>query len=1019
MTKSIRIRRSLIGAGISLAALAAALPVAAQTIPTRDGQAPTGSGNETVPLGAAPAADSATGTDAGATNIGDIIVTAQRQSESLQKVPISLSAFDAKALAALQINTASDLQLSIPNVTFTKANFGNASFTIRGVGDLCVGTSCDSATAIHLNDMPLQQSRLFETDYFDMERIEVLRGPQGTLFGRNATAGVVNFITARPNLKRIEASVSGEYGNYSSGKVTAMLNLPITDWLGIRVAGNYLNRDGFTQNLYDNSRIDGRDLYSLRGTIRFQPTPTTTLDIIGSYFHERDDRLRFQKQGCARDDTGILGCRPDGLGNGTVNSLATFGSILASRQFLTIATGSALIGSTGIDSLYGADPLYQGVTTPSDIRTVSTNYRPHYFAENLVIQAKLQQEIGPHLTLNVTGGYTRDATDQRAGFDLAVANSLVGNAGIATLAGLAAAPGAAFGGSNPFTPAAAALFPNGTGGGFCVSNPNHNLTGIYGGYVASCAQSGDEFDSSSSVGKEYSIEAHLDSKFDGSFNFLIGGIYLDNKVTSDYYVSAFSLDYVAGVLGAATTLGQRAAGNTSYPNVFLAPPFYDSEIASFRLKSYGIFGETYFQATNTLKFTAGLRYSNDQKRQIGRNLTISFPVPYGTTVADQSPYAGSYDADASQAGFQPYADTRTSSSALTGRFVIDWQATPNNLFYASYSRGYKSGGINPTVPAALQIPATFAPEHINAYEIGTKNTLLGGTLRLNGSLFYYDYKNLQISRLAARTAINDNSNAQIYGAEAEAVISPTRDFQVDLTASYLHTKVTDLSILDPRDPSGGRSDAVIIKDITSGSNCVVVPGAGGNAVGANALVAAVNASLGLQAPVAVPGTNTTGAFSICNSLQGTLANPPTALRALLMTPTGTLPYSVSDGIARNLSGNQLPQSPMYKFSAGAQYTERLGNGWSLVPRADLLYTGGFYARVFNDSADRVQGYAVVNAQIQLNGPDARWFVRGFVQNLTDNNAVTGEFLADQSVGLFTNLFTLDPRRYGIGAGIRF
>src|SRR3546814_5949936 len=145
----------------------------------------------------------------------------------------------------------SDLQLTLPNVTFTKTNFTGASFTIRGIGDLCVGTTCDSATAIHLNGDPLFSTRLFETEFFDLERIEVLRGPQGTLFGRNATSGVVNVITAKPKLGTFEAAAEAEYGNYNSLKGKAMVNIPLGDTMGLRVAGIYLHRDGYTKNELD------------------------------------------------------------------------------------------------------------------------------------------------------------------------------------------------------------------------------------------------------------------------------------------------------------------------------------------------------------------------------------------------------------------------------------------------------------------------------------------------------------------------------------------------------------------------------------------------------------------------------------------------------------------------------------------------------------------------------------------------------------------------------------------------
>lgn len=179
--------------------LATAVPAAAQTADTTSAQngAPTnGPGQE---------APSSTTTDSQA-SLGDIIVTAQRQSQRLQDVPIAVSAFTADNLQKQQIVNPAALQQSLPSITYTKTGFTTSSFTIRGIGDLCVGTSCDTATGIHVNDMPLTTTRLFETEFFDLERIEVLRGPQGTLFGRNATSGVVNFITAKPDLTAIHAA---------------------------------------------------------------------------------------------------------------------------------------------------------------------------------------------------------------------------------------------------------------------------------------------------------------------------------------------------------------------------------------------------------------------------------------------------------------------------------------------------------------------------------------------------------------------------------------------------------------------------------------------------------------------------------------------------------------------------------------------------------------------------------------------------------------------------------------------
>jgi outer membrane receptor protein involved in Fe transport len=95
------------------------------------------------------------------------------------------------------------------------------------------------------------------------------------------------------------------------------------------------------------------------------------------------------------------------------------------------------------------------------------------------------------------------------------------------------------------------------------------------------------------------------------------------------------------------------------------------------------------------------------------------------------------------------------------------------------------------------------------------------------------------------------------------------------------------------------------------------------------------------------------------------------------------------------------------------------NGMNLVTRADLTYTGEYFSRSFNRPIDKIQGYEVVNLSMTLNGPGEKWYLRGFVQNLTGNNAITGQYVTDASTGLFTNVFTLEPRRYGVAAGFKF
>ncbi|MFD1613317.1 TonB-dependent receptor [Sphingomonas tabacisoli] len=957
---------------------------------------------------AAPApAAAAAAEDAG---LGDIVVTAQRKGERLQDVPISVSAFTGDALKSQQINNATQLQLSLPNVTFTKTNFTSSSFTIRGIGDLCVGFACDTATGIHVNDMPLLSTRLFETEYFDLERVEVLRGPQGTLFGRNATSGVVNFITARPDLSGFSASGSAEYGNYNSIRGEGMVNLPVTETLGVRLAGYYLNRDGFTKNINPaaKSRVDDRDLYALRGTVRWEPTENTTLDVIGYYFHEKDNRSRIQKQLCHRDPTGILGCQPDRLGFELANGNATLATVLSSTEFFRL--NSPTLAPFALGSVYGPDQSFGGLSMPRDLRTVDIDFTPTYYAREYHVMGRLEQRLGDQFKLTLTGGYADNRVDSRTDYNLAATNPLTNNPGLLALAFASQAPG------SPFANVAKALIPNGPAGPVCTSNIDSSLTGVYGGHPISCSPTSADYDRSQSHARQYSIEGHVDSSLDGPFNFLLGGIYVDQKTTQgNYGVASFGLDYAAGILGAAQTLQQKAA-NPAFPASFLAPPYYFNNTDLFTIKSYGLFGEAYFEASDRLKLTAGLRYSHDKKFVRARSPIASFLVPYGVTDANDSPFIGLYDADPGRPGVQPFAERQVSFGRLTGRAVMDFKVTPDNLLYASYSRGYKSGGINPPIPTEFNVSETFAPEAVNAFEIGTKNTFANGTIRLNASAFYYQYKNLQLSRIVARTSVNDNTDADIWGVEVETILKPDPRWLINLSASYLSTSIKSKFLVDARDVSGGRSDAVIIKDITNASNCVVT---GPSAAATNAYVNAFNSGIGLRPTVPVPGTNTTGAYSVCTVLASTAANPPAALRTAFGVASGPLPFTVSDGVPVNIEGNHLPNAPAFKASAGIQYTADLPGGLTLIPRADLTFTGEQYSRSFNDPIDRIPSFTQANAQVQLNGPNDRWFVRSFVSNLFNSNAITGQYVTDQSSGLFTNIFTLEPRRYGVAAGFKF
>jgi outer membrane receptor protein involved in Fe transport len=219
----------------------------------------------------------------------------------VQSIPIAITALSQEQLTATQTAGGPDLVKQVPNLTFTKTNFSGYSIQIRGIGTQAISVTTDPAVAVAFNDIPFIRNHFFEQEFYDVAQVEVLRGPQGTLYGRNATAGVVNLTSAKPS-DQFEAMASGELGNYHQRRFEGMINLPIVDdRLDIRVAGEWTKRQGYSFNEITNERIDGRDLWSGRLSIGWKPVENLQAYLVWEHFQENDDRIRSSKQLCKTD----------------------------------------------------------------------------------------------------------------------------------------------------------------------------------------------------------------------------------------------------------------------------------------------------------------------------------------------------------------------------------------------------------------------------------------------------------------------------------------------------------------------------------------------------------------------------------------------------------------------------------------------------------------------------------------------------------------------------------------------
>lgn len=938
--------------------------------------------------------------------IEEIVVTAQKRAESVQDVPISVSAFDGAALEQRQIDTFSDLQFNVPNVSYSKGNFTGNNFQIRGIGTLLTAASADSGVAMHINDVYLNSPRIFETEYYDMSQVEILRGPQGTLFGRNATGGAVNMKTARPDLEEFYADIEAQVGNFDHRKVKGAVNIPISDRVAGRIAGIYLQREGYSDNLLTGNDIDDRDQWSVRGSLLFDISDSTSLSIIGHVFEEDSSRTRSQKQLCNQDPSAVLGCTPDGIGFDPINAFATAGTLLSSNL---------LLGSLGLFDFFNQslDPSLN----PNDLRDVRVRFEPEYEADENFIMAELTHDFNESLTLTAIGAYQDTEVSSRQDY-----NGTAGEVGATSIPA---------GFCSGFSPAACTFFGTQDGGPVWVStvpDPNASLGAIAGGADFDLDPRAAAKDLSLSEAEQWSGELRLTSSFDGPWNFLASIYYLEFESEGDYFVQAAGLDYPAVALANAPF-----AGNTDQ-FLYLAPGYFNSETDAFELESLGIFGEIYFEATENLKFTLGLRYTEDEKfvrdRQLFLNVPVLVDVPSNTTTflgsdGSTTPVTniselviaaaavGDYDADPNTPGGQVYREDDISFEELTGRFVVDWfpqvDFTDETLVYFSYSRGYKGGGINPPIDTTLfpNTPTTFEPEEIDAFEIGAKNTFWDRRAQANFSVFYYDYGGLQIGKIINRTSVNENTDAEIFGTELELLLAPNENWQFNAAFSYLDTELGETATIDPRDPTQGRQDVTLIKDFVDASNCVIEHN---GQVPFSQNAAAVATVQGAGAPYiatgsgglpATPGVSDS-AFSAC------------AAAAAIAPLFG---YNYLDSVQTNLKGNQLLQAPELTVSLGAQYTHFFDGGMSLTGRVDYYWQDEFYSTTFNRRQDLIDSWDIWNAQITLTGKDENWFAKLFVQNIEDDDEIVGTYQTDPSSGLFTNAFLIEPRIFGLTVGV--
>ncbi len=707
-----------------------------------------------------------------ATVIEEVVVTAQRSEESLQDVPIAVTALTGDMLEDKGIINPSDLQMTAPNVSFTTTNFGGSSFSIRGIGRLVISHNADSGVSTHINEIPLNTD-LNSVEFFDVERVEMLRGPQGTLFGRNATGGSINMVTKMPDYEEVSGFIDAEVGDYDHQRLKGALNIPFSDTMGVRIAGFSLDRDGYIDNkaadsisTIDDSRlpnidddIDGRDITAIRATWAWDFSDNGNIWIQYNYFDEDDDRARITNQVCKRTALPALGCEPNGVGFDSPHLGATTGGLFFALNNLdTLPLGAD--GTDGVNGVSYDHPQPAGM----DIRDMFTDFEPVYQYEEEIYSFGAEYSFET-VTVSVIGAYQENDYLQQMDYNMDVGPLLKPSPDSLGLNGLwpASAPAGRSGGDVSGT--RGCRYEDGTAGIFGGCTVPGTGTRLF------------ALDQSSFENEYWTVEARVASSFDGPFNFQLGvTAYKNERIGGDYYVNANSLDSV-GLVGAGV-LGFPPL----YPTMFNVPGSVDDPSVN---EGEAVFAETYFDLSDRLKLTVGMRYNKDEKFVNDTNAFLSAvnqqafiallsaspkaapalhpdastnieglvtdPLIGGNwsrlgnflsagmigdvegdiatalfngvsqaeidAAAETLAYSPERIAVAQQVGIIPaFNEVRTLNgnpdteewTSVTGRIGLDFRLTEDIMLFGFFSRGYKPGGFNPPIDPIFQDDTSFA-----------------------------------------------------------------------------------------------------------------------------------------------------------------------------------------------------------------------------------------------------------------------------------------------------------------------
>ena len=746
--------------------------------------------------------------------LGDVVVTATRQSNTVNRVPLSISALPQAALDQQGIKSVADLQRSVPALTVTGVTGGVATFSIRGI---VAGTGATTpTTGVYIDDVPLQKRFTAGSQQnngtpspplFDLERIEVLRGPQGTLFGGSSMGGTIRFIQPQPSLVRYSANVRAEvsdtrYGGLSYEGGVAFGGPIIQDKLGFRFTAFNRHTGGYIDLVdpYNPSSVRFKDAnsannssYRLALAARLTDRLRTTLAVYQARTAVSDTNDSYQVP-LNRTLTTPSYCY----------NVPAATTLLASPNPAPIACPATAVPGRTVNNVYMRSSETYG---PFPFRPFENfaNRAKSFAVTNFHASSLTMDYDFPTMSVKSVTSYIEDQTSS-APFEVISINNVVG---YATRNGDFYAPGStvAFNGATA----------NVTGGGI-LFRAYPDFAGIF-----------------RTKNNRWGLiqELRFSSPANARPLSWVGGIYYSNIRGNSHQEIPQDYDRIAqtlfGVADTSQRYGERRAlqagqtcaslglpAGTRTLNVSGAClvgigvlPGSISSLRDQRLKDTEIaaFGEANYAVTDALKLTAGVRFS-----RVG----LAYQQTYS------GPNAGWLVPTVANTGI---TSGNTVESPITPKVGVQYQLSENNMLYANAAKGYRAGGINAPLPEAVcgpglalggltvaDAPTEFGSDGVWSYEAGGKFRL-ANRLQVNASLFRIDWSQVQLTVQipgCGNTFIQNAGTARSEGVDLQVQGRLVGGLSTNFAFGYTNARYTEMGA-GPAPKTGAPATAVVNK----------------------------------------------------------------------------------------------------------------------------------------------------------------------------------------------------------------